>query len=139
MCWICHLERIILVFVKVLVFAGRAALVSFGCDCAHALSCLPPTFFWHCISDFVPLPLSVVTVVFNIISILFFHFAASSISSFAQCARDLPHQIYHPFKVYQLQQQILAQANQLLQQQQQMNNLIAQANQGGNSIGKKSA
>ena len=106
------LERIILMVLRVVVFVVWAA-INIYYDLAASLSCQSLICALADYNLYIKVPLCVLC---SIISILFFHVTAASISVFAEDARSLSNLVYHQFEVYQLQlhaNQLLLHANQL--------------------------
>ena len=122
------LERIILMVLRVVVFVVWAAINIYYFDLAASLSCQSLICALADYNLYIKVPLCVLC---SIISILFFHVTAASISVFAEDARSLSNLVYHQFEVYQLQlhaNQLLLHANQL---QLHANQLQLHANQLG--------
>ena len=129
----------------VIVFFVRVAIVIIDLNVADYLSCA--FLAWQISVEDSNLYITVPLCVFyHIISILYFHCTASSISSLADYARALSLLIYQEFKAYQVQQELnniqahLNQAQPDLNQAQAhmnqaqahlnvMNDILAQANQ----------
>ena len=121
-------ERIILMVLRVVVFVVWAAINIYYFDLAASLSCQSLICALADYNLYIKVPLCVLC---SIISILFFHVTAASISVFAEDARSLSNLVYHQFEVYQLQlhaNQLLLHANQL---QLHANQLQLHANQLG--------
>ena len=120
------LEGIILMVLRVVVFVVWAAINIYYFDLAASLSCQSLICALADYNLYIKVPLCVLC---SIISILFFHVTAASISVFAEDARSLSNLVYHQFEVYQLQlhaNQLLLHANQL---QLHANQLQLHANQ----------
>ena len=128
------LERIRKISCIVTEFLVRAVIVLLGFSFASCFSC--HGIYVDLAEDYNLFSRVILKVLFIYGSILVYHCTASFTSSFVKHARELSLQL---LELYQLQQDLNvlnAHVNQLLHLQQQMNNMIADDNQGTSSIVK---